>query len=82
MPGWIPPRMGKAGAHAVAEAHAARDLLDERPGQNQVPADKIHHAIDRGSIPGRAFALHPWTQPVQHGLRFEGQGGVAHKASE
>ena len=32
----------------------------------------VQHALDRSSIPGRAFAFHPAAQSLQHGLGIEG----------
>jgi hypothetical protein len=63
--GHITVPMGKACAHAIAEAHPSRDGLDRRPGDREVAGGQAHHAIDRGGIVGRALALDPGAQRRQ-----------------
>jgi hypothetical protein len=71
--GRVSLRVRKARAHAVAEAHAARDGLDPRAEHREIARRHAHHAIDRGGIEGRALAFDPAAQAGQHGLRLEGK---------
>ena len=71
----------EGGADAIAEAHAAGDPLDPGAGQDQGARGDVHHAVDRGGIEGRAFALDPLAQPGEHGVGIEGQGVRVHSGA-
>jgi hypothetical protein len=63
--------MRKARAHAVAEAHPARNGLDPRAEHREVARRDAHHAVDGGGVEGRAFAFDPAAQAGQHGVCVE-----------
>ncbi len=71
----IPGRMREARAHAVAQAHAARDAVDPRAQQRQVARREVHHPVHRRRVEGRALAGRPAHQPGEDLLGVEGQGG-------
>ncbi len=71
-------RMGEARADATGETLPARDALDARTHDRHVARGDVEHALDGGSIPGRALALHPGAQAGQHGLGIEGKVGGVH----
>ncbi len=70
--------MGKAGADAAGKTLPAGDALDGRTHDRHLARGDVEHALDRGSIPGRAFAFHPAAQPLQHGLGIKGKIGWVH----
>ena len=70
--------MRKGRAYAVAEAHAPGDALDTRAGDHQFARGDVHHAVHRRRVVGRAFALDPRAQPVQHRIGVERQFGRVH----
>ena len=63
--------VGKAGAQAIAEAHAAGDALHRRAHDGELARRKVHHAVDRAGVPGRALAFDPRAQAVEHGIGIE-----------
>src|SRR6185295_11195281 len=73
--------MREAGADAAGKALAAGDALDGRTHDRHVARGEVEHALDRALVPGRAFALHPATQPLQHGLGIKGKIGWVHDFS-
>src|SRR5262249_49099877 len=68
----------EARPHAAGKTLAPGDALDGRTHDRHVPRCKIEHAFDRACVPGRAFALHPVTEALQHGLGIEGKIGWVH----
>src|SRR6266436_9888153 len=70
--------MRKARPHAAGKALAAGDAFDGCTHDRHLPRCKVEHALDRASIPGRAFAFHPAAQTLQHDLGIKGKVGWVH----
>src|SRR5215471_14455194 len=70
--------MGKTRPHAAGKTLTPGDVLDGRTHDRHFPRDKIEHALDGAGVPGRAFAFHPASQSLQHGLGIEGKIGWVH----
>ena len=64
--------MWKSGVDAGPEAHATGYSLGARASNDQVARRDVHHPVDRGWVIGRAFALNPEAQALQHCVRVEG----------
>ena len=75
------PGMRKAGADAAGKTLPPGDALDGRTHDRHVARGDVEHAFDRALVPGRTFALHPATQPLQHGLGIKGKIGWVHDFS-
>ena len=71
--------MRKAGADAAAKTLAAGDAFDGGTHDRHVPRGDIQHAFDRTCIEGRAFALDPATQALQHRFGIKGKIGRIHR---
>ena len=71
-------RMREARADAAGETLPAGDAFDRRTHDRHVARGEIEHALDRGGVPGRAFAFDPGAQTLQHRFGIEGQIGGVH----
>ncbi len=72
------PGMREAGADAAGKALPAGDVLDAGAHDRHLARGEIEHALDRRRIPGRALALDPAAQALQHGLGIERKVGGSH----
>src|SRR5712664_3338325 len=70
--------MRKGRPHAAGKSLAACDAFDGCTHDRHLPRCKVEHALDRASIPGRAFAFHPAAQTLQHDLGIKGKVGWVH----
>src|SRR5882672_7043128 len=71
--------MRKAGADAAGKTLPSGDAFDGRTHDRHLARGDVEHALDGGRIPGRAFAFHPATQTLQHGLGIKGKIGWVHE---
>src|SRR5260370_42409241 len=71
----------KAGADAAAKTLPSGDAFDRGADDRHVARGNVEHAFDGGCIPGRAFACHPATQSLKHGLGIERKVGGVHRDS-
>src|SRR5205085_5366265 len=69
----------KAGADATGKTLAAGDTFDGGAHDRHVARGDIQHAFDRTRIEGRAFALDPATQALQHRFGIKWKIGWIHR---
>ena len=71
-------RMRKSGANAAGKAATPRNAFDRGTHDRHFARGEIEHRFHRICIPGRAFAFHPASQPLQHGFGIKGKVGWIH----